>query len=155
MRLRCKKAICYHWGTQFVEGKDYLVLDELVNINVCLITDYYRYFSDSKIIASSGQYLHLRQENFEKILPGYNQAIQNRKSKKYQKEISIPCFEIQNEQGEYLIFSSLTHGEISEIYGVELINGKVSLDRSIDMVDEYFDITQYNRENKLDSLGIK
>ena len=152
MQLRCKKSITYHWGSQYVEGKDYLVLDELHNIDVCLITDYHRYFNDSKMIASSGQ--HLRQ-NFEKILPGYNQAIQNRKSKKYEKEISIPCFEIQNEQGEYLIFSSLTHKEISEIYGVELINGKVSLDRSIDMVDEYFDITQYNREKKLGSLGIK
>jgi len=153
MHIRCKKTIWYHWGTQFFEGKDYLVLDNLLNINVCLITDH-RYFNDSKMIASSGQYLHLRQD-LEKLLPGYNQAIQNRKSKKYEKEISIPCFEIQNEQDEYLIFSSLTHKEISEIYGVELINGKVSLDRSIDVVDEYFDMIQYNRENKLGSIGVK
>jgi hypothetical protein len=153
MQLRCKKPITYHWGSQYVEGKDYLVIDE-VNNNISIITDYHNYYNDCKLIASSGKHLHLSQD-LENLLPGYNQAIENSKCKKYESKVTLPFFKIQNEEGRYATFCILTHKEISELYGVELIDGEVSFTTTIDMADEYFDMTQYNRERKLGYLGIK
>lgn len=159
MQLKCKKSITYHWASQFVEGKDYLVTElESQSHKISLITDYHNYYNDCKLVASSGKYLQQGEKNkdeLENLIPGYNQALENFKSQKYERKINLPCFEIQNEEGKWTTFCSLTHKEISEIYGVELVNDEVSFTTTIYMADEYFDMTQYNREKKLGSLGIK
>ena len=157
MQLRCKKSITYHWASQFKEGVDYPVLDKLELKTITLITDYHNYYNDCRIIASSGKYLQQGEKDtdeLEKLIPGYNQSLENFRTHRFQKKITLPCFVIQNEEGKYTSFCSLTHKEISEIHGVELVEGKVSFETSLYMADEYFDTLQYNREKKLGSLGI-
>ena len=163
MQLKCKKSKefttgSYHWGQAFTEGKLYTI-NKVIDQKVEVITHYQEYWNDNKIVAKSGQFLRngtLSKEELESALSGYNQALNNFKSKRYTTVLTLPFFEINSELSGKETFCVLAHIEISYRFKISLSpSGEIPFRQTINMVDEYFDTLQFKREERLVSLGIK
>lgn len=155
--LRCKKSIVYHWGVQFEEGKIYQISDSF-EMEVEVVTEYDNYWEMTKIISKSGKFLRsgvVDSLDIDKQLPGYAEALNSSKTKKYTKEIKLPFVSIKSEDDSLHTFCSLTDKEISEKYNIYLNpDGEIPFTTTVGTISKNFDYISDIRNKQLEDLGI-